>query len=211
MARRDPGLVDLDDTSSAPGLTADEAHAQAYESGRRYAREQLRAAGGDPLRARRQRLEDPDLDEYHEAGFADVLGETTPPPRDREPSRRRQERRAPRRSGRGTVLHDQARASRAGAWVEEGSGFLVGMLLWALVLAYFRGGPAEVKGWLAAKFINRPYHGPTATPLTPAPPSPPRLTAAHPGAGGLIPAVPYLGAFSTELGGAGPAYAAGPG
>jgi hypothetical protein len=31
------------------------------------------------------------------------------------------------------------------------------MIVYALVLNYLRGGPARVKGWISAKFINKPY------------------------------------------------------
>jgi septal ring-binding cell division protein DamX len=37
-----------------------------------------------------------------------------------------------------------------------GSGFLLGLFAWALALAYLRGGPAEVRKFLRAKFLNDP-------------------------------------------------------
>ena len=39
-------------------------------------------------------------------------------------------------------------------------GFLAGLLAYALVLNYLRGGPEGVKGWVGAKFLNRPYEAP---------------------------------------------------
>jgi hypothetical protein len=36
-----------------------------------------------------------------------------------------------------------------------GSGFLLGVFAWAIGLAYLRGGPAEVRKFLAAKFLNK--------------------------------------------------------
>jgi hypothetical protein len=41
--------------------------------------------------------------------------------------------------------------------VNDGAGFLLGLFVYALVLNYLRGGPDRVKGWLAAKFINKPW------------------------------------------------------
>jgi len=39
----------------------------------------------------------------------------------------------------------------------DGAGFLGGLLLYVLGLNYLRHGPEGVKGWLGAKFLNRPY------------------------------------------------------
>lgn len=41
------------------------------------------------------------------------------------------------------------------AAVSTGSGFALGVLAWALGVAYLQHGPAGVKAWLAAKFLNR--------------------------------------------------------
>lgn len=41
------------------------------------------------------------------------------------------------------------------AAVGTGSGFLLGVFAWALGLAYLQGGPAGVKKFLAAKFLNK--------------------------------------------------------
>lgn len=38
-------------------------------------------------------------------------------------------------------------------------GFFAGLVLYALALNYIRFGPAGVKGWLGAKFVNRPATG----------------------------------------------------
>ncbi len=40
--------------------------------------------------------------------------------------------------------------------VSDGTGFALGMVLYALGLNYLRYGPAGVKGWLSAKFFNKP-------------------------------------------------------
>jgi hypothetical protein len=49
------------------------------------------------------------------------------------------------------------RVKGPGGAVNDGAGFVLGALVWALVLAYLRGGPPMVKGWLRAKFLNKPY------------------------------------------------------
>lgn len=43
----------------------------------------------------------------------------------------------------------------------DGAGFLGGLFLYVLALNYLRHGPDGVKGWLAAKFVNRPWTPPT--------------------------------------------------
>lgn len=44
---------------------------------------------------------------------------------------------------------------------EEGAGFLLGLFAYALLVNFLRAGPAGVRAWLAAKFINK-----TSTPAT---------------------------------------------
>jgi len=34
--------------------------------------------------------------------------------------------------------------------------FIVGILLWALTVNFLRGGSAQAKGWMRAKFFNEP-------------------------------------------------------
>lgn len=41
-------------------------------------------------------------------------------------------------------------------WVNDGAGFVLGLVLFALVRNYLEGGPDQAKGWIAAKFINKP-------------------------------------------------------
>lgn len=59
----------------------------------------------------------------------------------------------------------------AADFVSDGSGFLLGLIGYALVLNYIRGGPAAVRGWFAAKFMNKPYQ--PSTPLAPTTPAAP--------------------------------------
>lgn len=44
-----------------------------------------------------------------------------------------------------------------GSAAEEGAGVLLGLVLYALLLSYVRYGPDGVRGWVAAKFLNKPY------------------------------------------------------
>ncbi len=78
------------------------------------------------------------------------------------------------RSGRPT-LTGPGRRSRSGRptltpprrlSIDDGTGFALGMLLYVLGLNYLRHGPAGVKGWLSAKFLNRTDPALTA-PITP--------------------------------------------
>ena len=45
----------------------------------------------------------------------------------------------------------------------DGAGFLGGLFLYVLVLNYLRYGREGVKGWLGAKFVNRPWMPPDDT------------------------------------------------
>lgn len=47
---------------------------------------------------------------------------------------------------------------------KDGSGFLFGLLLYVLALNYVRHGPEGVKGWLGAKFLNKPWEPPDDSP-----------------------------------------------
>jgi hypothetical protein len=66
------------------------------------------------------------------------------------------------------------RAPRVGQQAaDDGAGFLLGVLAWTLTLNYLRGGLPQAKGWLAAKFLNRPFTGTVAAPLKPTRPAAP--------------------------------------
>ncbi len=52
------------------------------------------------------------------------------------------------------------------------AGTALGFVAFALFRAILNGGPAEAKGWLAAKFINEPYTGGVPVPTAPAKPHP---------------------------------------
>lgn len=42
-------------------------------------------------------------------------------------------------------------------FVNDSAGWVLGLVVYALVLNYLQGGAAQARGWLGAKFINRPY------------------------------------------------------
>ena len=69
--------------------------------------------------------------------------------------RRKAQRPTPReRIRRGTT--QVARAPLApGITVDDGAGLLLGLIAWVIALQYIRGGPAAVRAWLAAKFLNK--------------------------------------------------------
>lgn len=49
---------------------------------------------------------------------------------------------------------------RGPAPISDGAGFVLGLLVYALVLNFLQGGAPQARGWLAAKFINKPYQQP---------------------------------------------------
>lgn len=75
-------------------------------------------------------------------------------------------------------------ASRGGGrrLSNEGSGALLAFLLYPLLVNGLRGGPAQAKGWLAAKFVNAPYGGPAPARKKQQKPNPqPKPGGGHPG------------------------------
>jgi hypothetical protein len=80
---------------------------------------------------------------------------------------------AARRGGGGATSGAARPAARrgGGGLVDDGAGFILGLVAYALLVNYLRGGVPAVRGWLAAKFINRPYMGASAgSPAQAAPP-----------------------------------------
>lgn len=51
----------------------------------------------------------------------------------------------------------RARSYGAPHAINDGAGFLLGLIGYALFINFLRGGPEQVRGWLSAKFLNRPY------------------------------------------------------
>lgn len=83
-----------------------------------------------------------ELEAYYDDGAAAKAGED----------------RAGRRGARGDALRGQLSTvgARGGSIANDGAGFLLGLFAYALLANYLRFGVPGVKGWLAAKFINRP-------------------------------------------------------
>lgn len=130
----------LDDAATtAPNATergalakADRARDRAYKRGQRDARARAQAKGA--FRRQRPDVGEPtgELQDLYDQGFRSGIREA------------RRERVA------GPV-------TSAGELVDDGAGVLLGAIGWALVLAYINyNGWAGVRGWIAAKFINRP-------------------------------------------------------
>jgi hypothetical protein len=61
--------------------------------------------------------------------------------------------------------------------VHDAGGLLVGMALYTVTITYLRYGPAGWKGWLAAKFLNRPMQGLPPSSLGAGTARPPRTAA----------------------------------
>lgn len=89
---------------------------------------------------------------------------------------------AEQRSARVDKLQGQAGA-KAGTVANDGAGFLLGLLAYALMANYLRGGTPAVRAWLAAKFLNRA--GSAGTPVAATPPRPAQPTAAQIRVGGM--------------------------
>lgn len=60
----------------------------------------------------------------------------------------------------------------------DAGGFLLGLIGYALFYNFLQGGPAQVRGWLASKFLNKPYG---QVPEGSAPPSSPGVGGASAG------------------------------
>lgn len=138
----------------------DREHQRAYQSGKR---------GGQ--------REEFDGDEDLQATFDQGASETN--------DDRRSERRTARRARVSKTFAKPLRAAeRQGVdVVSDGAGLLLGMVAYALLINYLKGGAPQVRGWLAAKFINKPYTVPSSGPgsvITPAAPSPQFYTPPNP-------------------------------
>jgi hypothetical protein len=64
---------------------------------------------------------------------------------------------------RGNSARGASAASRpvsgVGVSVNDGAGFILGLLAWVLTMQYIRGGRDGVKAWLRAKFLNQTSGG----------------------------------------------------
>lgn len=67
---------------------------------------------------------------------------------------------------------------RAGGIANDGAGFLLGLVAYALLANFLRGGAAGARAWLSAKFVNRVSDA--ATPIAPARPATPTKPTTNP-------------------------------
>lgn len=51
-----------------------------------------------------------------------------------------------------------------GGLVNDGAGVILGAVAWALILNWLRYGTRGARGWISAKFINKPMGGPGGKP-----------------------------------------------
>jgi hypothetical protein len=111
---------------------------------------------------------DPAWIEAYRQGQADAAAaapepEAEPDPEAAEPtsSTLPRARRASGRTGAGSGLAGSAARSASRAFplpiASDAGGFLLGILGYALLYNFLQGGPEQVRGWLASKFLNRPY------------------------------------------------------
>jgi hypothetical protein len=107
-----------------------------------------------------------ELREFYEQGRNDADERTpSPPPTDApdaapsEPAAGPPPRPAPARP--------RARGGGAPQIVNDGAGFVLGLVGYGLFINFLRGGRAQARGWVAAKFLNRPYTPPAAPVIGP--------------------------------------------
>lgn len=105
----------------------DRKRSRAYEAGRQRGKAARRERGP------REPQGDDELDELFTSGEHDG---------------RRERRRERTSSAMAPVI------SRAGGGAKEASGFLLGLLAYAVAVNYLRGGPDQVRAWTRAKFLN---------------------------------------------------------
>lgn len=98
------------------------------------------------------------LDAYDE-GLADADraehgGEAISPPRQRPSARPPQNDQAPAAADPASTVRPSG-VPLGGDDTQNAAGFLMGLLAYAVAVNFIRGGRAQVRGWLAAKFLNR--------------------------------------------------------
>lgn len=145
-AAGDVGFADISDPTYRRRLRSDDAaRARAYDTGRKAGR--AAHQNRRPGQRRRPRstapFDDAELADLHDAG-ADVGWSDA------------------RRARRAELTAPARRQARS--LVADGSTAVLLLLGWAVLLNYLQGGPGQVRGWLAAKFLNRPYGDDTAKP-----------------------------------------------
>jgi len=112
---------------------ADTARTRAYNAGQSAGRAQGKGRRVGGRFTGEESFDDPDLGGLYDAGGTAGFS-------------------AARRAARRDTV--SAGADRVRPAVDDGAGFLLGMLAFALVFAYLEGGTAGVRRWIAAKFVN---------------------------------------------------------
>lgn len=59
----------------------------------------------------------------------------------------------------GRLLPSLPSLSGGGGVMATGSGIILGIVGYAILLNWIRGGPTQVRGWMVAKLTNKPYAG----------------------------------------------------
>ena len=139
--RRTSSLADSDvaGTFDDPGYRAaakrrDNAQGAAYRQGQAAAQRRVQETGRRRGHQPTQVHDDPELQHMYEGGFNTELGDQ-------------------RRKARSERLGTIASGGSSGA-AHDGAGLVLGMVGYALFLAYLNSGWAGVKQWLSAKFLN---------------------------------------------------------
>lgn len=162
--------------ATGPG-TNDSARDQAYRQGQAAARRALdERRRGRRTRGPAQVHADPELQGYYEQGHGDTVRE------------------ARRESVRQTVAPAASSAKGLG---DNGAGFVLGLVAYALLRNFLTGGWSGVNAWLAAKFVNKtsPAAAPTVNGVPkgakPAGPQQPLGPLTPSGGGGVFVPTPF--------------------
>jgi hypothetical protein len=125
-------------------------------------------------------LSSDELREFYEQGRNARL-EREPEPDDAEPDDTAAPAPAPTPAPPAAVVPSRPAArSSSSSTVNDGAGVLLGVFVYALLLNYLQGGTDQARGWLASKFLNKPWTGTRAAPVAPSAPSRPTATPATP-------------------------------
>lgn len=132
--------------AQGPGVSTDTDRDRAYKQGQGAARRALdERRRGRPARGPAQVHADPELQDIYEQGHRQTVSDAR--------------RTAVRTKVGGAVAPAASSAKSVG---ENGAGFILGLIAFALFRNYLQGGWTGVNQWLAAKFVNK-----TTQPATP--------------------------------------------
>jgi hypothetical protein len=145
--RRAGQLADTDDVGTfddpqmrAAAVAADRGRDRAYRQGQGAAKRRVQETGQRRGHQPAQVHDDPELQSLYEQGFNEHLT-----------SGRRQQRRTRARNA------VQPAATQITTAAHDSAGIVLGMIAYALFLAYVKGGFSGVTKWLGAKFLNNEH------------------------------------------------------